>query len=107
MHMNETMLQDLFTEKGVVYGLFVLIVVSAIYAVRIGVPHLFSYVRELAESYQEQLREQNLFYKENLDSITSHFLQNMAAHNIWHVRHNKQLKEMSENLSDIHTTITK
>lgn len=99
--MNETLLENIFTEKGIIYGLFVLIVISVIYAIRIGIPHLFAYVQNLAEGYQEQLREQNLFYKDNLDSIAAHFLQNMADHNVWHVRHDEQLKEIRSNIADI------
>ena len=105
--MDEQFFEAILTEKGVISGLFVLIVVSIIYAIRIGVPYVFRYVRNLAESYQDQLKEQNSFYKENLDTITAQFLQNMAEHQIWHGRHNEQLKDIRSDLHAVRTVLTK
>ena len=71
----EELLITIFSEKGIIYGLFVLIVLMIIYK---GIPYAASKFDMIVKQFSDiTLKQQNTF-KESLDKISESFLNQKA-----------------------------
>lgn len=86
----EQILATIFSEKGVIYWLFAL---SFILAVWKWVPALFN----LIFTQQGELQKaQHQLYKEELNNITQTFIQSVSLSDAWHKSHSEELKQNRE-----------
>lgn len=87
----ETILQEIFSEKGIIYGLFLL---SCLLLLFRGFPYMITKFFELQE-------KQHAAYKEELEQITSTFMTSVNASNAWHQSHSSKLDEIKVMVNDI------
>lgn len=91
----EQIIATIFSEKWVIYGLFAL---SFILAVWKGIPALFNLIFTQQAALQHA---QHQLYKEELNNITQTFLQSISITNEWHQSHSAELKKNSNILEKI------
>ncbi len=84
----EQILAGIFSEKGMVYGLFA---ISFILFVTKGLPFLINKIFTQQAALQEAQHE---LYKTELSSITQAFITSINTSNEWHRSHSKDLKEI-------------
>jgi hypothetical protein len=91
----EQIIATIFSEKGIIYGLFAL---SFILAVWKGIPALFNLIFTQQAALQQA---QHQLYKEELNNITQTFMQSITLSNEWHQSHSAELKKNSDTLEKI------
>jgi len=97
----EQIIATIFSEKGIIYGLFAL---SFILAVWKGIPALFNLIFTQQAALQHA---QHQLYKEELNNITQTFMQSITISNEWHQYHSLELKKNSDILDKISNIIEK
>jgi hypothetical protein len=97
----EQIIATIFSEKWIIYGLFAL---SFILAVWKGIPALFNLIFTQQAALQQA---QHQLYKEELNNITQTFIQSINISNEWHQSHSAELKKNSNILENISNIIEK
>lgn len=86
----EQILANIFSEKWLVFGLFALMFILAVWK---GIPAVFN----LIFTQQGELQKaQHQLYKEELNNITQTFLQSISQSDIWHKSHSEELRQNRE-----------
>lgn len=86
----EQILANIFSEKWLVFGLFALMFILAVWK---GIPAVFNLI--FIQQWELQ-KAQHQLYKEELNNITQTFIQTMTVSNGWHQSHSEELKANRE-----------
>ncbi len=89
----EQILITIFSEKGIIYGLFVLIVLMIIYK---WIPSAANKFDLIVKQFSDITLQQQNTFKESLDKISESFLSKIATNNEWHKSHAEQLSRIEE-----------
>lgn len=84
----EQILAGIFSEKGMVYGLFA---ISFLLFVAKGLPFLINKIFTQQAALQEA---QHALYKTELGNITQAFIKSITDSNAWHQTHSAELQEI-------------
>lgn len=89
----EQILITIFSEKGIIYGLFVLIVLMIIYK---WIPYAANKFDLIVKQFTELSAQQQTIFKNSLDKISETFLNQIATSNEWHKSHAEHLARIEE-----------
>lgn len=89
----EELLITIFSEKGIIYWLFVLIVFMIIYK---GIPYAASKFDMIVKQFADITLQQQNTFKDSLDKISESFLNQIATSNEWHKSHAEHLSRIEE-----------
>jgi predicted PurR-regulated permease PerM len=89
----EELLITIFSEKGIIYGLFVLMVLMIIYK---GIPYAAGKFDMIVKQFADITLQQQNTFKDSLDKISETFLNQIATSNEWHKSHNEHLARIEE-----------
>lgn len=89
----EELLITIFSEKGIIYGLFVLIVLMIIYK---GIPYAANKFDAIVKQFSDITLQQQTTFKDSLDKISESFLNQIATSNEWHKSHAEHLSRIEE-----------
>ena len=101
--MELELLFKFITEKWIIYGLFIIIVVGFI---RKGIPFLVNVFKELnasfllalqsqQKSFDESCKQQQRVFELTLNKISEDFVKKMEASDSWHQKHNEKLDNLA------------
>lgn len=89
----EQILITIFSEKGIIYWLFVLIVLMIIYK---WIPYAANKFDLIVKQFTELSAQQQTIFKNSLDKISETFLNQIATSNEWHKSHAEHLARIEE-----------
>lgn len=89
----EEQLITIFSEKGIIYGLFVLIVLMIIYK---WIPYAANKFDLIVKQFSDITLQQQNTFKASLDKISETFLNQIATSNEWHKSHAEHLSRIEE-----------
>ena len=94
----EQILITIFSEKGIIYGLFVFSFFMAIYK---GVPYAVAKFEAVVKQFAELKQEQHKMFETSLNKISETFVNQIATSNEWHKSHNEHLARIEEGIKKI------
>lgn len=100
----EELIVTIFSEKGIIYGLFVFIVIMTVYK---WIPYIVSKFDAVIDKFGQQIKEQNNFFKEELKNISETFINKVTSSDEWHKQHHARLNRVEEWIEEIKKTVKK
>jgi len=89
----EQLLVTIFSEKWIIYGLFVFTFLMSVYK---WIPYLVSKFDNVVKQFTELTTQQQNIFKESLDRISESFLNQISTSNEWHKSHAEHLSRIEE-----------
>lgn len=102
--MIEELIMRIFTEWGLIYSLFSMIIIGAIWK---WIPFIVDKFESMIENFTTSLKRQEEMFKSTLDNIRKDFINQIKDSNIWHEKHQKQLEEYNKTLNNIQNLLSK
>lgn len=94
----EQILITIFSEKGIIYGLFVFTFFMTVYK---WIPYLVSKFDNVVKQFTELSAQQQTIFKNSLDKISESFLSQIATSNEWHKSHAEHLSRIEEGIKKL------
>lgn len=94
----EELILTIFSEKWIIYWLFVLSFLMAIYK---GVPYAVSKFEAVVTQFASLTEKQHTMYESSLNKISETFLNQIATSNEWHKSHAEHLTRIEEWIKQI------
>ena len=98
----EQLLITIFSEKGIIYWLFVSIILLALFK---WIPHAVSKFEAIVTKFSDMTERQHTVYEATLKQISWTFLEQMQASNEWHRSHAESLQKQNDKLERIERNI--
>jgi len=88
--------KQIFSEWGMIYLLFFMIVWGFIWK---GVPRLVNFFSEMRKDFLLALKEQRETFEKTLKTISDDFVRRVEKSDIWHEKHQNELSEIKDILT--------
>jgi len=100
----EEILVTIFSEKWIIYWLFVFTFVMTIYK---WIPYIVKKFDDVIQKFADMIREQNVFFKEELQKISETFISKVISSDEWHKQHHERLNRVEEGIQEIKKSVWK